>query len=231
MGLTLVGATAIEDRLQVGVPETIVQLQQAGVRTWMLTGDKQETAINVAYAAHLISQHTRVVVIKGSSLKATRKLMAARYAALQLWLRRRDALPAEKRRARTLAIVFDGAALSCCAKDDALLRLCLAMLGECTAVIACRVSPAQKAEIIRLVKLNVAPSSVTLAIGDGGNDVAMIQEAHVGIGISGNEGMQAVRSSDYSIAQFAFLQRLLLAHGLWNYERICLAALYMVYKQ
>jgi phospholipid-transporting ATPase len=97
-------------------------------------------------------------------------------------------------------------------------------------VIACRVSPKQKAEIVKLVKsadpVQRHQSPLTLAIGDGANDVSMIQEAHVGVGISGNEGMQAVRSADYAIAQFRFLQRLLLVHGRWNYKRIALVILY-----
>jgi magnesium-transporting ATPase (P-type) len=97
-------------------------------------------------------------------------------------------------------------------------------------VIACRVRPAQKAEIVKMVREGVKPEPVTLAIGDGANDVAMIQEAHVGVGVIGNEGMQAVRASDYSIAQFRFLERLLLVHGRWNYSRICFLILYSFYK-
>ena len=104
------------------------------------------------------------------------------------------------------------------------------MVADCTAVVACRVSPMQKADIVRLVKANMVPQPITLAIGDGANDVSMIQEAHIGIGVSGNEGMQAVRSADYAIAQFAFLQRLLLVHGFWNYFRICLLILYTQWR-
>ncbi len=97
-------------------------------------------------------------------------------------------------------------------------------------VIACRVIPAQKAEIVRMVRTGVQPEPMTLAIGDGANDVSMIQEAHVGVGISGNEGMQAVRASDYSIAQFHYLERLLLVHGRWDYMRVCFLILYSFYK-
>ena len=118
--------------------------------------------------------------------------------------------------------MIDGSALHYCEDDKALRRLFLSMVADCTAVVACRVSPMQKADIVRLVKANMVPQPITLAIGDGANDVSMIQEAHIGIGVSGNEGMQAVRSADYAIAQFAFLQRLLLVHGFWNYFRVCL---------
>jgi P-type E1-E2 ATPase len=66
---------------------------------------------------------------------------------------------------------------------------------------------------------------LTLAIGDGANDVAMIQEAHVGVGIAGVEGRAAVMSSDYAIGQFRFLTRLVLVHGRWSYRRLaeCIA--------
>ena len=98
-------------------------------------------------------------------------------------------------------------------------------------MVACRVSPLQKADIVRLVKTNMVPAPLTLAIGDGANDVSMIQEAHVGIGVSGREGMQAVRAADYAIGQFAHLRRLLLVHGFWNYQRVSFVVLYTVYKQ
>lgn len=87
----------------------------------------------------------------------------------------------------------------------------------CEGVICCRVSPLQKALIVRLVKDGLG--SMTLAIGDGANDVSMIQAADVGIGISGEEGLQAANSSDYAIAQFRFLKKLLLVHGHWSYAR------------
>ena len=84
-------------------------------------------------------------------------------------------------------------------------------------MLCCRVSPAQKAAVVKLVKdtLNV----MTLAIGDGSNDVAMIQAADVGVGIAGEEGRQAVMSSDYAIGQFRYLAKLLLTHGRWSYKR------------
>ena len=100
----------------------------------------------------------------------------------------------------------------------------------CRVVIACRVSPSQKALIVRMVKKGVKPKPVTLAIGDGANDVTMIQEAAVGVGISGKEGLQAVNASDFAIARFRFLKRLLLLHGRWNYRRICSVVLYSFFK-
>ncbi|CAL8148755.1 unnamed protein product, partial [Orchesella dallaii] len=108
-------------------------------------------------------------------------------------------------------------------KDD-FLKLCC----SCRAVIVCRASPMQKAEIVELVTIRTG--AVTLAIGDGANDVAMIQKAHVGVGISGLEGLQASLASDYAIAQFRFLKKLLFVHGAWNYDRLTKLIFYSYYK-
>ena len=99
----------------------------------------------------------------------------------------------------------------------------------CKAVICCRVSPLQKALVVKLVRNNVS-EVVTLAIGDGANDVSMIQAAHVGVGISGQEGLQAARAADFAIAQFRFLRKLLLVHGGWAYSRISKVIVYSFYK-
>jgi hypothetical protein len=96
----------------------------------------------------------------------------------------------------------------------------VAMQRFAQVVLACRASPLHKAQLVRLVRRGVCPSPITLAVGDGANDVSMIQEAHVGVGIEGLEGRQAVNCSDFSIPQFQGLQRLLLVHGQWNYERM-----------
>jgi len=128
------------------------------------------------------------------------------------------------------ALVIEGAALSHLLGDPKLEEMLFAVASACDSVIACRVSPKQKALLVRLVRKYVLPTPVTLAIGDGANDVGMIQEAHVGIGISGLEGQQAVNASDFAIAQFRFLRDLLLIHGRWNYSRLAKVALYSFYK-
>ena len=229
--LELIGVTAVEDKLQEGVPSTIAQLQRANIKIWMLTGDKQETAINIGYASRLLTSRMQLLSISGlSSLEHTRKVIAARYSEVQSW-RLQFGQHAAKRAKRPLALVIDGAALHFCDEDRGMRRLFLSMVADCTAVVACRVSPLQKADIVRLVKRHMESSPLTLAIGDGANDVSMIQEAHVGVGVSGREGMQAVRAADYAIAQFAYLRRLLLVHGFWNYQRVTFVVLYTVYKQ
>ncbi|GMS95883.1 hypothetical protein PENTCL1PPCAC_18058, partial [Pristionchus entomophagus] len=126
-----------------------------------------------------------------------------------------------------VAIVINGDSLGF-ALTPRLERTFLELACKCKAVICCRVTPLQKAEVVDLVKRN--KKAVTLAIGDGANDVSMIKTAHIGVGISGQEGMQAVLSSDYSIGQFKYLERLLLVHGRWSYLRMCKFLRYFFYK-
>lgn len=126
-----------------------------------------------------------------------------------------------------LALVVDGKTLSF-ALEPAMELQFLELATRCKAVVCCRVSPLQKALVVKLVKRNV--DAVLLAIGDGANDVGMIQAAHVGVGISGMEGLQAARSSDFAISQFKFLRRLLLVHGSWSYQRLSKLILYCFYK-
>ncbi|XP_043668540.1 probable phospholipid-transporting ATPase IA isoform X2 [Vespula pensylvanica] len=215
--LTLLGATAIEDQLQDEVPETLQALLRADINVWVLTGDKQETAINIGYSCRLITHGMPLYIINETSLDKTREIIVQRCQDFGDDLKHQN----------EVALVIDGNtldfALSCDIRMD-FLDLCSA----CKVVICCRVSPMQKAEVVDLITNN--KKAVTLAIGDGANDVAMIQKAHIGVGISGVEGLQAACASDYSIAQFRFLKRLLFVHGSWNYSRMCKLILYSFYK-
>uniref|UniRef100_A0A8C9VU73 Phospholipid-transporting ATPase n=1 Tax=Scleropages formosus TaxID=113540 RepID=A0A8C9VU73_SCLFO len=215
--LLLLGATAIEDRLQTGVPETIATLMKAQIRIWVLTGDKQETAINIGYSCRLVSHGMSLIIVNEDSLDATRATLTAHCASLG------DSLGQENE----LALIIDGQTLKYALSFD-VRQSFLDLALSCKAVICCRVSPLQKSEIVDMVKTHV--NAITLAIGDGANDVGMIQTAHVGVGISGNEGMQATNSSDYSIAQFSYLEKLLLVHGSWSYTRVTKCILYCFYK-
>lgn len=125
------------------------------------------------------------------------------------------------------AIVVNGHSLVHCLAIDMEQKF-LEIASQCKAVICCRVTPLQKALVVALMKRS--KNAVTLAIGDGANDVSMIKEAHIGVGISGQEGLQAVLASDYSIAQFRYLERLLLVHGRWSYYRMCKFLRYFFYK-
>ncbi|GMF25581.1 unnamed protein product [Phytophthora fragariaefolia] len=356
--LILLGVTAVQDKLQAGVPATLRLLQETNIKVWTLTGDKMETAVNIGYASALLSHNMDVQQIGGddfTSIAAALKELSQRcdqdaasshlspfMASLSTTSSKADGgrgvrrhIRDSKRRARIrqnsflgsakaainefffrapakhkrkqkrrghryrrtsktssaysqtamyssvatdaeyadkftsgdeslydvgidaddeaihtaeygslagsmhgggnrptvqkLALVIDGQALEF-ALHPQLRKLFYQVTRQCaSAVICCRVSPKQKAEIVEFVR-EFEPDSVTLAIGDGANDVAMIQSAHIGVGISGQEGAQAVNASDYALAQFRFLQRLLFVHGRWAYRRVSKLMSYMLYK-
>lgn len=218
-GMFLLGATAIEDKLQEGVPETIHTLQNAGIKIWVLTGDRQETAINIGLSCRLISESMNLVIVNEDNAHDTAEFINKRLQAIKS---QRNAGEIEE-----IALIIDGKSLTfALAKELSKSFLELAMM--CKAVICCRVSPLQKALVVKLVKKNL--KAILLAIGDGANDVSMIQAAHVGVGISGVEGLQAARSADVAISQFRFLRKLLLVHGSWSYTRLSKMILYSFYK-
>jgi magnesium-transporting ATPase (P-type) len=343
--LVLLGVTAVQDKLQDGVPATLRLLQETRIKVWTLTGDKMETAVNIGYASALLSHDMDVQqvggddytstaaalkelsqrggqnatsshlspflaslstvpskanggrgmrrrkrrpesfwdsaraaisgLLFGSSAKHTRKQKRRRhrnrrapktaqmyssvatdaeyadkftsdeesvgieaddeaghtpeYGSLAGNLRSGEGRQQHKSTTEKLALVIDGQALEFALRPQ-LRGLFYQVTRQCaSAVICCRVSPKQKADIVEFVR-EFEPDSVTLAIGDGANDVAMIQSAHIGVGISGQEGAQAVNASDYALAQFRFLQRLLFVHGRWAYRRVAKLMSYMLYK-
>ena len=201
----LVGATAIEDKLQDGVPEAIEKLRRANIKMWMLTGDKRETAINIGHSCRLIKDYSAVTILDYETGEVNQRMASA-------------TLDIGRGGVAHSVVVIDGHTLGLLEADDTARRLFVDLAILVDTVICCRASPSQKAWLVGAIRRKVK-NSVTLAIGDGANDIAMIQEAHVGIGITGKEGLQAARTSDYSIAQFRFLLRLLLVHGRWNYVR------------
>ncbi|XP_031276824.1 putative phospholipid-transporting ATPase 9 [Pistacia vera] len=234
--LILLGATAVEDKLQNGVPECIDKLAQAGIKLWVLTGDKMETAINIGFACSLLRQGMQQIVVNSDTpeTKALEKsedksavAAALKESVIRQILDGRTLLRASNESLEALALIIDGKSLTYALEDD-VKDIFLELAIGCASVICCRSSPKQKALVTRLVK--VKTGSTTLAIGDGANDVGMLQEADIGVGISGAEGMQAVMSSDIAIAQFRFLERLLLVHGHWCYRRISSMICYFFYK-
>uniref|UniRef100_A0A8C9U0F7 Phospholipid-transporting ATPase n=1 Tax=Scleropages formosus TaxID=113540 RepID=A0A8C9U0F7_SCLFO len=209
----LLGATAIEDKLEQGVAETIACLTLASIKIWVLTGDKMETAINIAYSCNMLRDDmNEVFVISGHSV-------------LELLEQGKEEDPNCLPSGPDCCVVLS---LQAHALEADLEGLLLDTACLCRTVICCRVTPLQKAQVVELVKRR--RRAVTLAIGDGANDVSMIKTAHIGVGISGQEGMQAVLASDYSFAQFRHLQRLLLVHGRWSYFRMCNFLCYFFYK-
>ncbi|XP_067457579.1 phospholipid-transporting ATPase ID isoform X2 [Thunnus thynnus] len=271
--MMLLGATAIEDKLQEGVPETIAVLSLANIKIWVLTGDKQETAVNIGYSCKMLTDDmTEVFIISGHTVQSVRQeLRRARERMIEL-SRSRDGVKEQgmERWVETcfmgngfsdrqngngtgggarhcscfpppqpppsnlmenisgeFALVINGHSLAHALEADMEMEF-VSTACACKAVICCRVTPLQKAQVVELIKKH--KKAVTLAIGDGANDVSMIKSAHIGVGISGQEGIQAVLASDYSFSQFRFLQRLLLVHGRWSYLRMCRFLCYFFYK-
>ncbi len=240
-GLSVVGVTGVEDRLQEHVEVTIDKLRQAGVRVWMLTGDRRETALEISRACGLVAPEDAPLEIKGASREELAAEIQAALAALGL-----DegvgagAGSGEGAGAGTSTgtgagtgaqplfpynlIVEGSVLLACLALFESDFRL-LSLAAN--SVVCWRVTPADKAALVRLVR---GAGKVALAIGDGGNDVAMIQAADVGVGISGREGQQAARAADYSISRFFYLTRLLLVHGRYSYNRSSVIAQYSFHK-
>ncbi|XP_018431730.1 PREDICTED: phospholipid-transporting ATPase IC-like [Nanorana parkeri] len=256
--LVLLGATAIEDKLQDGVPQTIFTLAKADIKIWVLTGDKKETAENIGLACKLLTDESVITYGEEVNTLIQRRIdlqMTADNAVEMRRLNEPDALANKKRaliitgswlneilmekkkkKRRRLKLKFPRStgqnALEEKRKTNALKeerqKNFVDLACECHSVICCRVTPKQKAMVVDLVKKY--KKAITLSIGDGANDVSMIKTAHIGVGISGQEGMQAVMSSDYSFAQFRYLQRLILVHGRWSYIRMCKFLSYFFYK-
>ncbi|GAA5950524.1 hypothetical protein JCM21900_001216 [Sporobolomyces salmonicolor] len=262
--LILLGATAIEDRLQDGVPEAIADLKRAGIKIWVATGDKLETAIAIGKTCNLLSRDMNLIIIKGGEYGNLNSAYAQLRGALEKFFDAEGLVdqlehqppgyqprPSAPRRSSSMhrrnslyrtttgvsgvsgvsdivgddngqrpggyGLVIDGSSLRHAFEEPYTKDVLLELATRCKAVVCCRTSPLQKALIVRLVKDGLG--SMCLAIGDGANDVSMIQAADIGVGVAGEEGLQAVNSSDYAMGQFRFLKRLLLVHGHWSYVR------------
>ncbi|KAF6371412.1 putative ATPase phospholipid transporting 10D (putative) [Rhinolophus ferrumequinum] len=235
--LTLLGATGIEDRLQEGVPEAIEALHKAGIKIWMLTGDKQETAVNIAYACKLLEPDDKLFILNTQNKDACEMLMGTILKELQ---KKNPASPEQESLSEDLylpsasqdsgqraGLIITGKTLEFALQESLQSRF-LELTACCQAVVCCRATPLQKSKVVKLVRNHLRV--MTLAIGDGANDVSMIQVADIGIGISGQEGMQAVMASDFAISQFRHLSKLLLVHGHWCYTRLSNMILYFFYK-
>ena len=215
--LELAGATAIEDKLQRGVPEAIEKLRRAKIKLWMLTGDKRETAVNIGHSCRLIKDYSSITVLDHETGEVSQRIAAA-------------TIDISNGHVAHSVVIVDGHTLAQINSSEPLHKLFVSLAILVDTVICCRASPSQKASLVSSIRRQV-DNAITLAIGDGANDIAMIQEAHVGIGITGKEGLQAARTSDYSIAQFRFLTKLLLVHGRWNYIRTCKYTLGTFWKE
>lgn len=259
--LEFVGASAIEDLLQEEVPETIANLMNANIRVWVLTGDKQETAIEIAKSCKLIQEDMKEIILsikpentehlKGLPLEeANRKRQVIdednRNKIKQRLEQEIDTHLAKNELAHTptevfkkplkdlvlqypITIVVDGITLALILGDDELEQLFLTLGLYSKSVVCCRVTPKQKSVVVGLAS-KYKKGCIRLSIGDGANDVPMIMEANIGVGIRGKEGTQAVRSADYAISQFKYLEKLVLFHGRLGYRRVSWMVCYYFYK-
>ena len=231
--LDLLGITAIEDRLQDEVPEVLADISRAGVVVWMLTGDKEETAIEIGRSCNLVTPnsvlfHLTNITDRGDYLKELREHWNSIHGN---WHEERGFIDTEHVLGADIVLVMDGPSLHNFNVDDPESRKLLLLITEkCRSVIACRLMPRQKQLLVGLVKKDTKPKAITLAIGDGANDVSMIREADIGIGIIGKEGKQAANCADMAIGEFKHLRRLMLVHGRWNYIRLAKAFLYSIHK-
>lgn len=234
--LQLVGCSAIEDKLQEGVPDTIYTMLKCGIRVWVLTGDKQDTAIEIAKSCKLIDESMRILNLSTDPYLAGARL---RDIADQLEVEKFQdedknidldnvSMLMKESSEKDISIVIDGATLSKLFENEELKRLFFLISIAAKSVLCCRVTPKEKANVVNLVKTN--GKWITLSIGDGANDVPMIMEAHIGVGIIGKEGTQAVRSADYAIGKFRFLEKLILVYGRNGYIKITKFICYYFYK-
>lgn len=237
--LILLGATAVEDQLQEKAADTIEALQKAGIKVWVLTGDKMETAAATCYACKLFRRNTQVLELTTKKIEE-QSLHDVLFELSKTVLRHsgsltRDNLSGLSTDMQDYGLIIDGASLSLIMKpredgsSSNYRELFLEICRNCSAVLCCRMAPLQKAQIVKLIKLS-KEHPITLAIGDGANDVSMILEAHVGIGVIGKEGRQAARNSDYAIPKFKHLKKMLLVHGHFYYIRISELVQYFFYK-
>jgi phospholipid-translocating ATPase len=206
--MNLLGVTGVEDLLQEDVQKSLVEIRNAGIKVWMLTGDKVETAICIARSTHLVANRKEIFkVIAPNKIQTELKLI-------------------EFGQLEDTAMIIDGNTLQICL--DHLKDKFVAAARNAPSVICCRCAPTQKAAIVELIKK--VTNKRTAAIGDGGNDVSMIQAADVGLGIVGKEGKHASLAADFSINQFSYCTQLILWHGRNSYKRSARLSQFVIHR-
>ena len=216
--------TGVEDLLQNDVATTIDNLRNAGMKVWMLTGDKVETATCISISAGLKAKMHKIYTIKNDEIKEEVR-NDEKKTEITVLLSKFD----EYKRKISFdphLFIIDGDTLDLALKNCEEDFFRTAMLAP--SVVCCRCSPTQKRIIVHTIKKYT--DARTAAVGDGGNDVAMIQEADVGIGIVGKEGLQASLAADYSILEFNYLNKLLLWFGRISYKNTSMMAKFIIHR-
>ncbi|XP_035212705.1 probable phospholipid-transporting ATPase IIB isoform X2 [Stegodyphus dumicola] len=207
--MELLCLTGVEDKLQDNVRPTLELLRNAGIKIWMLTGDKLETAISIAKSSRLVARNQQIHVFQNALSRTEVHLE------LNSFRRKNDSV-----------LIIKGESLELCLKFYP--KEFMELACQCPAVVCCRCSPTQKAEVVRLIHNQTGKR--TCAVGDGGNDVSMIQAADVGIGIVGKEGKQASLAADFSVTQFSHIAHLILVHGRYSYKRSAALSQFVIHR-
>jgi len=288
--LILLGGTVVEDKLQDNVPQTIKELKSAGIKIWILTGDKLDTAESIGYNCNLLSKNQKIFVLKVMNNEEDNLVLNKSFKELNSFFKEfqefvvslvkkynsesqymnnnwiynnsnirnynieitQDNKAEINKQSNTsfnfssinfelfnyiiendilepFSIIIESPVLNLLFKDEEMTKDFVKIAYYSNTVICCRISPSQKSQIIQKIK-KFDKNAVTLAIGDGSNDVSMITEANIGIGIYGEEGVSAVQASDFAIGEFQLLKRLLFIHGRSNLYRISKMIIYFFYK-
>ena len=224
----LLGATAIEDKLQDNISDVLFSFIEAGIKIWVLTGDKMDTAKSIAYSCKLLDHSFIIFQFDSFNIEnineAYLKIRENLKNFFKIYFEKN-----EKEKNNKYGLIVSLNELNVILGNEEIENLFYSLAIKCNTVLCCRVSPKQKAQMVNLVKLR-QPEVTTLAIGDGANDVNMITTASIGIGIMGVEGLQAARASDYCISEFQFLKRLLFVHGRESYRKNSFIVCYNFYK-
>ena len=224
----LLGATAIEDKLQDNISDVLFSFIEAGIKIWVLTGDKMDTAKSIAYSCKLLDHSFIIFQFDSFCIEdksdASMKIRENLKQFFKTYYSEN-----EKEKNNKYGLIVSLNELNMILGNQELENIFYSLAIKCNTVLCCRVSPKQKAQMVNLVKHRL-PEVTTLAIGDGANDVNMITTASIGIGIMGVEGLQAARASDYCISEFQFLKRLLFVHGRESYRKNSFIVCYNFYK-
>ena len=224
----LLGATAIEDKLQDNVSDVLFSFIEAGIKIWVLTGDKMDTAKSIAYSCKLLDHSFIIFQFESFNLEDKDQAYVEIRKNLKIFFKIYYEQN-ENEKNKKYGLIVSMNELNIILDNEEIENIFYSLAIKCNTVLCCRVSPKQKAQMVNLVKVR-QPKVTTLAIGDGANDVNMITAASIGIGIMGVEGLQAARASDYSIGEFQFLKRLLFVHGRESYRKNSFIVCYNFYK-
>jgi len=222
--MTLLGCTSVDDQLQHGVPDCVSALKEAGIRITVLTGDMEETATTIAKQANIVSEscdrngYFNVVKLP-KHMSGEEAEQEVRKQLDEIW-----DLIEEVPESQETAMLISGRALEIAIGQEIFFKL----MTQLSTIVSYRANPSQKAKMVKTAKSYL--KGICLAVGDGANDVAMIQESNVGVGIQGQEGSQAALAADFVIHRFRHLKRLLLLHGRYSYYRTSLVVVISFYK-